>query len=67
MENLPSFGDQRRWNLSNENTIGTTVNSPVQWNLSNEDTIGTTVNSLVQWNLYNEDTSKQSCTVEPLQ
>ena len=45
-----------QWNLYNEDTIGTTVNSPVQWDLYNEDTIGTTVNSLVQWNLYNEDT-----------
>ena len=34
--------------LYNEDTIGTTVNSPVQWNLYNEDTIGTTVNSPVQ-------------------
>ena len=43
-------------NLDTEDTIGTTVNSPVQWNLYDEDTIGTTVNSPVQWNLYNEDT-----------
>ena len=31
-----------------EDTIGTTVNSPVQWNLYNKDTIGTAVNSPVQ-------------------
>ena len=43
-------------NLSNKDTIGTTVNSRVQWNLYNKDTIGTTVNSRVQWNLYNKDT-----------
>ena len=60
-----------QWNLSNKDTIGTTVSCSVQWNLSKKDTIGTTVSCPVQWNLSNKDTigttvTWLSCTVEPL-
>ena len=42
-------------NLYNEDTIGTTVHSPVQWNLYIKDTIGTTVNSpfVIERNMTN--------------
>ena len=55
----------KQWNLSDKDTIGTTVSCPVQWNLYNKDTIGTTVSCPVQWNLYSKDTigTTVSCPV----